>query len=122
MVIYLTDMGMAKKDKSKVYDLKAAKDLLKSYIEQVNERKDIILPEDTIKIDDLKSKDTLKRLYDLTDNVIDKIYKCTSEGSHIPVIVHVFTVNIGYDRYGRRQGHERTIALVRLCDQNVSLT
>ncbi len=66
---------MTKKEKNINYDLKAAKDLLKTYIEQAHEQKKITLPEDTIKIDDLNKSETLARLYDLTDRVIEKIYQ-----------------------------------------------
>ena len=66
---------MAKKEKNINYDLKAAKDLLKTYIEQAHEQKRITLPEDTVKIDDLNKSETLARLYDLTDRVIEKIYQ-----------------------------------------------
>lgn len=66
---------MVKKEVIKNYDLKAAKNLLKMYIEQKHLQKVRNLPEDTIKIDDLNSKKTLERLYELNDSIIDKIYK-----------------------------------------------
>jgi len=63
---------MAKKKKNE-YDLKATVDLLNEYLKQGSDKKGITLPKDTVKIDDLNRKDTLKRLYDLTDEVIRKI-------------------------------------------------
>jgi len=65
---------MAKKKKNQKWDLKAAKDLFNEYIAKANVKKDIILPADTIKIDDLNKKDILNRIYKLVDGIIEKIY------------------------------------------------
>ncbi|MFX1444930.1 MAG: hypothetical protein ACFFHV_16080 [Promethearchaeota archaeon] len=65
---------MAKKKTSQNWDFKATKSLLQEYLEKRTEKKDITLPEDTIKIDDLNKKETLNRIYELIDNVIAKIY------------------------------------------------
>jgi len=65
---------MAKKQQSKNWDLKAAKDLFNEYIEKGSEKREIPLPEDTIKIDDLNRKYTLERVYNLVDDIIERIY------------------------------------------------
>ncbi|MFW9818523.1 MAG: hypothetical protein ACFFE5_02840 [Candidatus Thorarchaeota archaeon] len=64
---------MAKKQNN--YDLKATKELFKDYLNKGTEKKQVQLPEDTVKIDDLNRKDALDRLYKLVDEVIDKINK-----------------------------------------------
>ncbi len=66
---------MAKKKDQAIADLKAAKELLKDYIDKAYEKKKITLPEDTIKIDDLNKKETLERIFEVTDSVIEKIYQ-----------------------------------------------
>jgi len=55
------------------YDLKATKKLFKEYLNKGTEKKEINLPENTVKIDDLKRKNVLERLYKLADDVINKI-------------------------------------------------
>ena len=65
---------MSKKAKTLNWDLKETKNLFKEYLERGSEKKEIKLPEDTIKIDDLRRKETLNRIYKLVDNVIKKIY------------------------------------------------
>lgn len=65
---------MAKKKSSPNWDLKAAKDLFSEYLEKGREKKKINLPPETIQIDDLSRKKALKRLYMLTDSIIEKIY------------------------------------------------
>jgi len=65
---------MAKKQQGKNWDLKAAKDLFKEYLEKGSEKREIPLPEDTVKIDDLNSKRTLQRVYNLIDDIIERIY------------------------------------------------
>ncbi|TFG26771.1 MAG: hypothetical protein EU532_09040 [Promethearchaeota archaeon] len=65
---------MAKKEKANDWDLKSTKDLFHEYLEKGSEKKEIKLPEDTIKIDDLNRKETINRIYKLVDNVIKKIY------------------------------------------------
>ena len=66
---------MVKKEKNKEYDLKAAKDLFKQYLEKGTEKKSIQLPRDTIKIDDLNTKQILNRIYLFVDKILDKIYE-----------------------------------------------
>ena len=65
---------MAKKTSSKEYDLKAARDLYLEYLEKGKEKKDIILPSGTVKIDNLNRKEIIDRLYGLVDGVLVKIY------------------------------------------------
>ncbi len=65
---------MSKKVKTLDWDLKETKNLFKEYLKRGIEKKEIKLPEDTIKIDDLRRKETLNRIYKLVDNVIKKIY------------------------------------------------
>ena len=64
---------MAKKQIS--YDLKAAKELFNEYLNKGTEKKQVQLPENTVKIDDLNRKNALDRLYKLIDDVIDQINK-----------------------------------------------
>jgi len=66
---------VVKKEKNKEYDLKAAKDLFKQYLEKGTEKKSIQLPRDTIKIDDLNTKQILNRIYLFVDKILDKIYE-----------------------------------------------
>jgi len=66
---------MSKKTSSSNWDLKAAKDLFNAYLEKGQEKKSINLPPETIKIDDLKRKEILERMYKLTDSIIEKIYE-----------------------------------------------
>jgi meiotic recombination protein SPO11 len=65
---------MAKKKKPEEFDLNATKDLFREYLEKGTEKKEINLPADTIKIDDLSRKETLNKIYDLVDKIIAKIY------------------------------------------------
>jgi meiotic recombination protein SPO11 len=65
---------MAKKKIYQKWDLKSAKDLLKVYLEKGSEKNEINLPENTIKIDDINTKETLHRIYKFVDSIIEKIY------------------------------------------------
>ncbi len=65
---------MTKKQIFNNYDLQAAKNLYLEYLEKRKEIKDIDLPPDTVKIDDLNRKDMLDRLYRSVDSVLEKIY------------------------------------------------
>ena len=65
---------MAKKKQIQKWDLKAAKDLFLEYVEKGNEKKEVVLPPETVKIDSLNRKETLNRLYELTDSILEKIY------------------------------------------------
>ncbi|MFX1364296.1 MAG: hypothetical protein ACFFCE_00435 [Promethearchaeota archaeon] len=69
---------------SKVYDLKAAKNLYLEYLEKGKEHKEIALPPDTVKIDDLNKKEMLDRLYRLVDNVLERIYKTGRPSIELP--------------------------------------
>lgn len=73
---------MAKKQQN--YDLKATKKLFKEYINKGTEKKEIKLPESTVKIDDLNRKNVLDRLYKLVDDVIDKINKTGRPAIKLP--------------------------------------
>lgn len=59
---------------SKEFSLQAAKELYLEYLEKGKVKKDIILPPDTVKIDELNRRETLNRLYKLVDRVLEKIY------------------------------------------------
>ncbi len=75
---------MAKKGKSKEWDLKAAKKLFNDYLEKGNEDKPFELPPDTVKIDDLKRKEALERLYLLIDDVLKKVYDTGRPSIQLP--------------------------------------
>jgi meiotic recombination protein SPO11 len=64
---------MAKKQSPLKWDLKATKELFNEHLEKGSIKKRIELPEDTIQIDDLNRKETIERLYDLIDSIIEKI-------------------------------------------------
>jgi len=68
---------MASKTESKKWDMKAAKKLFQAYMEKGIEekKKEVKLPENTVKIDDLNRQQTLERVYQLTDSVIEMIYE-----------------------------------------------
>ena len=67
---------MASKVESKKWDIKEAKKLFQEYLKKglEEEKKEIKLPENTVKIDNLNRKQTLERIYILTDSIIEKIY------------------------------------------------
>ncbi|MHA2087671.1 MAG: hypothetical protein ACW972_05315, partial [Promethearchaeota archaeon] len=65
---------MAKKQNSEEFSLQAAKKLYSEYLERGKVKKDINLPPDTVKIDELNRRETLNRLYKLVDRVLEKIY------------------------------------------------
>jgi len=73
---------MAKKQQN--YDLKATKKLFKEYLNKGTEKKEIRLPESTVKIDDLNRKNALDRLYKHVDDVIDKINKTGRPSIKLP--------------------------------------
>ncbi len=75
---------MSKKQDVKVFDLKAAKELYRKYLERGKINKDIILPPNTVKIDDLNRKEILNRLYKLVDDVLEKIYKSGRPSVKLP--------------------------------------
>ncbi len=75
---------MAKTEKNKEWDLEATKLLFNQYKQVRNIKKQIQLPEDTIKIDDLTRKETLERLYKLIDNVLTKIYNTGRPSIKLP--------------------------------------
>ncbi len=65
---------MSNKEKAKEWDLKATRDLMNEILKEEQKFLAIELPEDSIKIDDLKRKEALERLYDLVDEMIEEIY------------------------------------------------
>ncbi|MBD3212334.1 MAG: hypothetical protein GF311_06985 [Candidatus Lokiarchaeota archaeon] len=65
---------MPKNDKKLEWDLKATKELMNNLQDQDLDEADIELPEDTIKIDDLRRREALDRLYSLVDSLIEEIY------------------------------------------------
>lgn len=73
---------MAKKQNN--YELKATKELFKEYLNRGKEKKQVQLPENTVKIDDLNRKNALERLYKLVDDVIDKINKTGRPSIKLP--------------------------------------
>ncbi|MHA2472161.1 MAG: hypothetical protein ACXAES_02890 [Promethearchaeota archaeon] len=75
---------MSQKKNNNEYDLTAAKDLHLQYLEKGKEKKEISLPPDTVKIDDLNRKETLNRLYKLVDDVLEKIYKTGRPSIELP--------------------------------------
>ena len=75
---------MSKKQNNKEFNLQAAKDLYIEYLEKGKEKKDITLPPNTVKIDDLNRRETLNRLYKLVDSVIEKIYKTGRPSIELP--------------------------------------
>ncbi len=54
-------------------------------------------------------------------DLVDEVDKGLPNGVHVAVVIHVFLVHIGDDRYGRRKGHERTITLIRLRHKDIPL-
>jgi len=75
---------MAKKQISKEFNLQAMRKLFLEYIERGKVKSDIILPPDTVKIDNLNRKETLHRLYKLVDDVLEKIYKSGRPSIELP--------------------------------------
>ena len=75
---------MAKKNQIQKWDLKAAKDLFLEYVEKGNEKKEVVLPPETVKIDRLNRKEALNRLYELTDSIIEKIYDTGRPSIQLP--------------------------------------
>ncbi len=65
---------MAKKESKKEYDLQAAKQLFNEYQLKRKQIKKINLPPDTVEVDDLNRNETLNRLYEIADKLIEMIY------------------------------------------------
>ncbi len=78
------EFKMAKKIPIKKWDLKATRELYKQYMEEKNIKKEFQLPEDTIKIDDLKRNDTLGRLYKIIDKLLANIYSTGRPSIKLP--------------------------------------
>ncbi|TFG02225.1 MAG: hypothetical protein EU539_13255 [Promethearchaeota archaeon] len=75
---------MSKNKTKQNWDLKATKALFNEYLEKSSERRDIKLPEDTIKIDDLARKKTMNRIYEIVDDIIEKIYASGRPSIELP--------------------------------------
>jgi len=65
---------LEKKNLKKEYDLKAARKLFEEYQAKRKETIEVSLPPDTIEVDDLSRKETLNRLYEVVDSLIEMIY------------------------------------------------
>jgi meiotic recombination protein SPO11 len=75
---------MGKKANEKTYDLKAAKQLFRDYLEKGQQIQDFVHPEGTIKIDNLNKKQTLNRIHLLIDDIIEQIYKTGRPSIKLP--------------------------------------
>jgi meiotic recombination protein SPO11 len=61
---------------SEKWDLKATKKIFEDFLKRKDEdKKKVELPEDTVEIDDLSKKQTLKRIHTLVEQIIEKIYE-----------------------------------------------
>jgi meiotic recombination protein SPO11 len=61
---------------SEKWDLKATKKIFEDFLKKKDEdKKKVELPEDTVEIDDLSKKQTLKRIHTLVEQIIEKIYE-----------------------------------------------
>ncbi|MHA1146869.1 MAG: hypothetical protein ACTSR8_01335 [Promethearchaeota archaeon] len=65
---------MAKKAGKKIYDITATKKMFRELLAERAEKKEIVLPKNTVKIDDLKRQQTLQRVNELIDDILEKIY------------------------------------------------
>jgi meiotic recombination protein SPO11 len=65
---------MSKNKDYQKWDLKATKKLFEDYLDKGSEKKELNLPEDTVKIEDLARRETLNKIYTLAENLIKKIY------------------------------------------------
>lgn len=74
---------MATKSK-KSYDLTAAKDLLKQFLEIGQSKKEFSYPPDTIKIDELHVRNTLNRIDELIDDLVQSIYNTGRPSIKLP--------------------------------------
>jgi meiotic recombination protein SPO11 len=76
---------MSKRESDK-WNLKAVKELLKQYMQasQQDSNQEVTLPENTVKIDDLNRLNTLERIYDITDSIIEKIYESGRPSIQLP--------------------------------------
>ncbi|MHA1725621.1 MAG: hypothetical protein ACTSYC_12565 [Promethearchaeota archaeon] len=74
------------KKKTKEWNLKAAKELIKSYLEKYEHEveKSLFLPEGTIRIEDLDRNQVLNRIYNVVDEIIEKVYKSGKPSIKLP--------------------------------------
>ncbi|MFX0029004.1 MAG: hypothetical protein ACFE8B_07335 [Candidatus Hermodarchaeota archaeon] len=75
---------MSQKQKNKNFDLKAAKDLFNEYIKEEQVKTKIEFPVDAVKIDDLKRREVLTRIYKLVDDVLSQIYNSGRPSIQLP--------------------------------------
>lgn len=75
---------MAKTKNAQEWDLKAARELFKEYLEKGSQKREFKLPQDTIKIDDLNKKEILNRIYELIDSIIEMIYDTGKPSIELP--------------------------------------
>jgi len=75
---------MAKKKKNDINVLKAANDLFNEYQERKDILKDIILPEDTVLVEDLNRNKTLDKLCKVIDDIIETIYATGRPSLQLP--------------------------------------
>jgi meiotic recombination protein SPO11 len=61
-------------NKEKKWDLIATRALMNEILNEDQKHAEMELPEDSVKIDDLRRKEALERLYDLVDDLIEEIY------------------------------------------------
>ncbi|TFF99155.1 MAG: hypothetical protein EU541_05660 [Promethearchaeota archaeon] len=66
---------MSKNSEKKKWDLKATKEIMNKMLQEEDKKEEVDLPEDTIQIDNLAKRKALDRLYSLTDELIERIYK-----------------------------------------------
>ena len=92
---------MSSKTESKIWDLKAAKKLFQEYLKKSIEekKKEVKLPENTVKIDNLNKQQTLERIYKLTDSLIDMIYENGRPSIKLPSRSSIFPCVAGKARY-----------------------
>ncbi|MCP4761294.1 MAG: hypothetical protein GY870_05900, partial [archaeon] len=75
---------MAKKEKSKNWNLLEARNLFQEYLDKGTEKKPVTLPPDTIQIDNLNTKKMFERLFKLTDSILEKIYSSGRPSVQLP--------------------------------------
>ncbi|MBY9007129.1 MAG: hypothetical protein KGD63_10250 [Candidatus Lokiarchaeota archaeon] len=75
---------MSKQKSKKEYDFKAAKELFEEYLEKGKKKTEIILPKDTVKINDLNRKEAINRIHNLTDELIRMILTTGKPSIQLP--------------------------------------
>jgi meiotic recombination protein SPO11 len=77
---------MVSKSNQKEWDLKETKKLFQDYLKkgQAEVKKQVILPENTVKIDDLPRKKILERIHQLVDSIIEMISETGRPSIQLP--------------------------------------